>query len=40
MSDTALTVELDGKVRVIQRTTDVLVCNVKANRPHKVSDVA
>ncbi|MFD7767621.1 IS481 family transposase [Streptomyces sp. NPDC059787] len=39
VSDTTITVELDGQVRVIRRTTDVPVRNVKANRPHKVSDV-
>lgn len=39
VSDTTITVELDGQVRVIRRTTDVPVRNVKANRPHRVSDV-
>ncbi|WP_455711440.1 IS481 family transposase [Streptomyces hirsutus] len=39
VSDTTITVELDGQARVIRRTTDVPVRNVKANRPHKVSDV-
>ncbi|MET9777404.1 hypothetical protein ABZ023_24565 [Streptomyces sp. NPDC006367] len=39
VSDTALTVELDGQVRVIRHTTDVPVRNMKANKPHKVSDV-
>ncbi|MER7487740.1 hypothetical protein ABTY20_17885 [Streptomyces sp. NPDC126497] len=39
MSDTTITVELDGQVRAIRRTTDVPVRNVKANRPHRVSDV-
>ncbi|MFB7508799.1 hypothetical protein [Streptomyces broussonetiae] len=34
VSDSAVTVELDGQVRVIRRTTDVPVRNVKANRPH------
>ncbi|MEV0694644.1 IS481 family transposase [Streptomyces sp. NPDC050388] len=39
VSDTTITVELDGQVRVIRRTTDVPVRNVKANRPPRVSDV-
>lgn len=39
VSDSTITVELDGQVRVIRRTTDVPVRNVKANKPHKVSDV-
>jgi transposase InsO family protein len=39
VSDTTITVELDGQVRVIQRTTDIPVRHVKANKPHKVSDV-
>ncbi|WP_455711833.1 IS481 family transposase [Streptomyces avermitilis] len=39
VSDTTLTVELDGQVRVIRRTTDVPVRNVKANKPREVSDV-
>jgi transposase InsO family protein len=39
VSDTTITVELDGQIRVIRRTTDVPVRNVKANKPHKVSDV-
>jgi transposase InsO family protein len=39
VSDTTITVELDGQVRVIRRTTDVPVRNVKANRPREVSDV-
>ncbi|QHA04688.1 hypothetical protein GQF42_16550 [Streptomyces broussonetiae] len=34
VSDSAVTVELDGQVRVIRRTTDVPVRNVKANKPH------
>ncbi|MFF3716000.1 hypothetical protein [Streptomyces prasinus] len=39
LAESTLTVELDGQVRVIQRTTDVPVRHVKANKPHKVSDV-
>ncbi|MDX3137098.1 IS481 family transposase [Streptomyces europaeiscabiei] len=39
VSDTTITVELDGQVRVIQRTTDIPVRHVKANKPYKVSDV-
>jgi transposase InsO family protein len=39
VADSTLTVELDGQVRVIRRTTDIPVRNVKANRPHKISDV-
>ncbi|MFF7738963.1 IS481 family transposase [Streptomyces sp. NPDC007984] len=39
VSDTTITVDLDGQVRVIRRTTDVPVRNVKANKPHKASDV-
>ncbi len=39
VSDTTITVDLDGQIRVIRRTTDVPVRNVKANRPHRVSDV-
>ncbi|MFI0091522.1 IS481 family transposase [Streptomyces bobili] len=38
VSDSAITVELDGQVRVIRRTTDVPVRNVKANKPREVSD--
>ncbi|MGV9247967.1 IS481 family transposase [Streptomyces sp. NPDC003710] len=34
VSDTTVSVELDGQVRVIRRTTDVPVRNVKANKPH------
>ncbi|WP_408997220.1 helix-turn-helix domain-containing protein [Streptomyces europaeiscabiei] len=34
VSDTTITVELDGQIRVIRRTTDVPVRNVKANKPH------
>ena len=36
--DTTITVDLDGQIRVIDRTTDVPVRNVKANKPHKASD--
>ncbi|MEV6655399.1 hypothetical protein, partial [Streptomyces sp. NPDC051219] len=32
-----ITVELDGQVRVIKRTTDVPVRNVKANKPREVN---
>ncbi|WP_327347371.1 hypothetical protein [Streptomyces europaeiscabiei] len=39
VSDTTISVELDGQVRVIRRTTDIPVRNVKANKPYKVSDV-
>ncbi|WP_438817366.1 IS481 family transposase [Streptomyces actuosus] len=39
VAESTLTVELDGQVRVIQRTTDIPVRHVKANKPHKVSDV-
>lgn len=34
VSDSTITVELDGQTRVIRRTTDVPVRNVKANKPH------
>jgi len=39
VAESTLTVELDGQVRVIQRTTAIPVRHVKANKPHKVSDV-
>ncbi|MET8944208.1 IS481 family transposase [Streptomyces sp. NPDC004542] len=39
VSDTTITVALDGQVRVIRRTTDIPVRHVKANKPRKVSDV-
>ncbi|MFI1729305.1 IS481 family transposase [Streptomyces acidicola] len=39
VAESTLTVELDGQVRVIQRTTDIPVRHVKANKPYKVSDV-
>ncbi|WP_435847221.1 IS481 family transposase [Streptomyces hygroscopicus] len=39
VAESTFTVELDGQVRVIQRTTDVPVRHVKANKPSKVSDV-
>ncbi|WP_410540299.1 IS481 family transposase [Streptomyces sp. KL2] len=38
VSDTTITVELDGQIRVIRRTTDVPVRNVN-NKPREVSDV-
>lgn len=39
VSDTTITVDLDGQIRVIRRTTDVPVRNVKANKPHGASHV-
>lgn len=39
VAESTLTVELDGQVRVIQRTTDIPVRHVKANKPYKNSDV-
>ncbi|BCL30934.1 hypothetical protein GCM10017557_57930 [Streptomyces aurantiacus] len=39
VSDSTITVELDGQVRVIRRTTDVPIRNVKANKPYEGSDV-
>ncbi|WP_406840015.1 hypothetical protein ACICHK_34785 [Streptomyces sp. AHU1] len=39
VSDSTFTVELDGQIRVIRRTTDVPVRNVKANKPHGASHV-
>ncbi|MEU1706406.1 IS481 family transposase [Streptomyces sp. NPDC005706] len=39
VADSTITVELDGQTRVIRRTTDVPVRNVKANKPREVSDV-
>ncbi|MFB9739164.1 IS481 family transposase [Streptomyces sp. NPDC057385] len=39
VAESTLTVELDGQVRVIQRTTDIPVRHVKANKPYKGSDV-
>ena len=39
VAESTLTVELDGQVRVIQRTTAIPVRHVKANKPHKISDV-
>ncbi|MFC8838505.1 IS481 family transposase [Streptomyces griseoincarnatus] len=39
VSDMTITVELDGQIRVIRRTTDVPVRNVKANKPHRASHV-
>lgn len=40
VTDTTITVELDGQIRVIRRTTDVPVRNVKANKPHGASHVS
>ncbi|MFF8431750.1 hypothetical protein ACF07Y_42825 [Streptomyces sp. NPDC016566] len=34
VSDSTITVALDGQIRVIRRTTDVPVRNAKANKPH------
>ncbi|MFJ5210946.1 IS481 family transposase [Streptomyces nigra] len=34
VSDTTISVELDGQIRVIRRTTDVPVRNVKASKPY------
>ncbi|MFI7020476.1 hypothetical protein [Streptomyces sp. NPDC050164] len=39
VAEATLTVELDGQVRVIQRTTDIPVRHVKADKPYKISDV-
>jgi transposase InsO family protein len=39
VSDSTITIDLDGQVRVIRRTTDVPVRNVKANKPHGASHV-
>jgi hypothetical protein len=39
VSDSTITVDLDGQVRVIRRTTDGPVRNVKANKPHRASHV-
>ncbi|MEV7347278.1 IS481 family transposase [Streptomyces sp. NPDC093544] len=39
VAESTLTVELDDQVRVIQRTTDIPVRHVKANKPYEVSDV-
>jgi transposase InsO family protein len=39
VAESTLTVELDGQVRIIQRTTDIPVRHVKANKPREVSDV-
>lgn len=38
VAESTITVELEGGVRVIQRTTSVPVRNVKANKPREVSD--
>ncbi|MER6556635.1 integrase core domain-containing protein [Streptomyces sp. NPDC001027] len=40
VSGTTIAVELDGQIRVIRRTTDVPVRNVKANKPHGASHVS
>nr|WP_246203746.1 integrase core domain-containing protein [Streptomyces tailanensis] len=39
VAESTITVELDSQVRVIQRTTDIPVRHVKANKPREVSDV-
>ena len=39
VAESTLTVELDGQVRVIQRTTDIPVRHVKADKPYKDSEV-
>lgn len=39
VADSTITVELDGQVRVIRRTTDIPVRHVKANKPYEVPDV-
>lgn len=39
VSDTTITVDPDGQIRVIRRTTDVPVRSVKANKPHGASHV-
>lgn len=39
VAESTITVEVDGQVRVIQRTTDIPVRNVKANKPYEVPDV-
>ncbi|MGW2788215.1 IS481 family transposase [Streptomyces populi] len=39
VAESTITVELDGQVRVIQRTTDIPVRHVKADKPREVSDV-
>nr|WP_019355171.1 IS481 family transposase [Streptomyces sp. AA1529] len=39
VAESTITVELDGQVQVIQRTNSLPIRNVKANKPHKVSDV-
>ncbi|MFF7599580.1 hypothetical protein [Streptomyces mirabilis] len=39
VAESTFTIDLDGGIRVIQRTTDVPVRNVKANKPHEISDV-
>ncbi|MFH8284162.1 hypothetical protein ACH4B2_16400 [Streptomyces antibioticus] len=39
VSDTTISVELDGQVRVIRRTTNIPVRRVEANKTRMVSDV-
>ncbi|MET7607807.1 IS481 family transposase, partial [Streptomyces avermitilis] len=39
VTESTISVELDGQVRVVRRTTDVPVRNVKANKPREISDV-
>lgn len=39
VAESTMTVELDGQARVIQRTTDIPVRHVKANKPREISDV-
>ena len=38
VAESTLTVDLDGQLRVIQRTTDIPVRRVKANKYCEVSD--
>jgi hypothetical protein len=40
VADKTLTIELDGDVRVVQRTTTLPVRNIKADRPRKVTHVS
>ncbi|MGV9305520.1 hypothetical protein [Nonomuraea sp. NPDC003727] len=40
VSDTTLTIDLPEGPRVVRRTTDLPIRNVKANRPRKVSNVS
>lgn len=39
VADSTITVELDGQVRVIRRTTDLPVRHIKADKPYEGSDV-